>query len=81
MKKNTDFSIDYYAPYDPIFDPPEDFLEECRQFWANRSPFNGIIEKRIGNTTYVVETSCEGAEPLDGKLHRMIFAEKGGISP
>ena len=81
MKKNTDLKIDYCAPYFPVFEPPEDFLEECRQYWDSRSPFNGIIEKRIGNTTYVVETSCEGAEPLDGKLHRMIFAEKGGISP
>ena len=52
MKKNTDLKIDCCAQYDPIFDPPEDFLEECRRYWASRSPFNGIIEKHIGNKQF-----------------------------
>ena len=82
MKQNNNYErIDLFALSDPIFEPPESFLEECRQYWAARSPFNGITERKIGNTTYVVDTSCDGAEALNRKLHRMIFSEKGGIHP
>ena len=33
----------------------------------------------IGNTWYVVETECDGNEPLANKVKRLIFSDKGVI--
>ena len=65
---------------DPIFEPPIDFLEECRKRWeAAQSSFCKTIECKIGNTWYVIETECDGNEPLTDKVKRLIFSDKGVI--
>ena len=35
------------------------------------------IERKIGNTWYIVETECDGNEPLADKVKRLIFSDKG----
>ena len=70
--------IDIEACFDPIFEPPLDFLEECRKRQeAAQSPFHTTIERKIGNTWYIVETECIGSEPLADKVKRLIFSDKG----
>ena len=70
--------IDIESCFDPIFEPPLDFLEECRKRQeAARSPFRTTIERKIGNTWYIIETECVGNEPLADKVKRLIFSDKG----
>ena len=72
--------IDLESCFDPIFEPPIDFLEECRKRWeAAQSSFCKTIECKIGNTWYVIETECDGNEPLTDKVKRLIFSDKGVI--
>ena len=72
--------IDICSSFDPIFEPPIDFLEECRKRWeAAQSSFCKTIECKIGNTWYVIETECDGNEPLTDKVKRLIFSDKGVI--
>ena len=59
---------------------PFDFLEECRKHWETaQSSFRKTIERKIGNTWYVIETECDGNEPLADKVKRLIFSDKGVI--
>ena len=70
--------IDIESCFDPIFEPPLDFLEEChKRQMAAQSPFHTTIERKIGNTWYIVETECAGNEPLADKVKRLIFLDKG----
>ena len=72
--------IDISSCFDMIHEPPLDFLEECRRRWENRmNPFTGTMERKIGNTWYLVETICDGNEPLTGKVKRLIFADKEAL--
>lgn len=69
--------IDLESCFDPIFDPPIDFLEECRKRQeAMQSPYRCIIERKIGNTWYEIETECDGNEPLTDKVKRLIFSDR-----
>ena len=62
---NACAEIDIESCFDPIFKPPIDFLEECRKRWENlMNPFTGTVERKIGNTWYLLETVCDGNEPL-----------------
>ena len=71
--------FDYESCFDPVFEPPESFLQECEAYWNKRSPFCKTVERKIGNTWYVIETECDGNEPLDNKVKRLIFSDKGAI--
>ena len=87
MRKHKDFMnepdygyIDIESCFDPIFEPPIDFLEECRKRWENRmNPFTGTVERKIGNTWYLLETVCDGNEPLTHKVKRLIFSDKEAL--
>lgn len=68
--------IDLCACYEPIFEPPASFWDECRR---SSSPFTRTVERQIGNTWYVVETECDGNEPLADKVKRLIFSDKGAV--
>ena len=54
MRKHRDFMsepdygyIDIESCFEPIFEPPIDFLEECRKRWENRmNPFTGTVERK-----------------------------------
>ena len=71
--------FDHESYFDPVFDPPESFLQECEAYWNRRSPFCKAVERKIGNTWYVIETECDGNEPLADKVKRLIFSDKGVI--
>ena len=46
--------IDIESCFDPIFEPPLDFLEECRKRQeAAQSPFHTTIERKIGNREWL----------------------------
>lgn len=87
MRKYKDFMsepdygyIDIESCFDPIFEPPIDFLEECRKRWETRmNPFTGTVERKIGNTWYLLETVCDGNEPLTHKVKRLIFSDKEAL--
>lgn len=70
--------IDLCACFDPIFEPPIDFLEECRKWREN--PFSGTLERRIGNTWYAITTECAGNETLTHKVKRLIFSDRVEIA-
>jgi hypothetical protein len=38
-------------------------------------PFHKTIERKIGNTTYVIETEFAGRESLADKLRRMMMGD------
>ena len=72
--------IDICSCFDPIFEPPIDFLEECRKRWENlMNPFTGTVERKIGNTGYLLETVWDGNEPLTHKVKRLIFSDKEAL--
>ena len=68
--------FDHESYFDPIFDPPESFLQECEAYWNRRSPFCKTVERKIGNTWYTIETVCDGTEPLTAKVKRLIFSDR-----
>ena len=63
--------IDLCACYEPMVFPPDDFWDEPQ------NPFCDIVERKIGNTWYIVETECDGEEPIPNLVKRLIFSEKG----
>ena len=68
--------FDHESYFDPVFDPPESFLQECEAYWNRRSPFCKTVERKIGNTWYTIETVCDGTEPLTAKVKRLIFSDR-----
>ena len=66
--------IDLCACYEPMVFPPDDFWNEPQ------NPFCNVVERKIGNTWYIIKTECGGSEALTDKVKRLIFSEKGAIS-
>ena len=61
-------------------------VEEINKMIMEDAPMEEIndaigktIERKIGNTWYVIETECDGNEPLADKVKRLIFSDKGVI--
>ena len=71
--------IDLESCFEPIFEPPAHVLEEWRQMRERENPFHGCVERKIGNTWYLIETECVGDEPLAGKVRRLIFSDKEAV--
>jgi len=65
--------IDLCALYEPLFFPPDDFLEEPY------NPFHNTICRLIGNTWFIVATECDGKEALTSKVKRLFFSDKEGV--
>ena len=88
MTENIYEPIEYnYDPYDlcecyePIFEPPESFIEECREYLLNKLKiYRRTDEHKIGNTTYIVSCECDGKEKLENKVKRIIFDDREEIS-
>ena len=72
--------IDLCACYEPMFEPPADFIQERHREHEPHNPFSCTVTRKIGNTWYVVETECGGNEPLPSIVKRLIFSEKGAVS-
>ena len=73
---NACAEIDIESCFDPIFEPPIDFLEQCEKYWSGRHSFCETVERKIGNTWYTVETVCDGNELLTQKVKRLIFSDR-----
>ena len=68
--------IDVCACYEPIFEPPADFIKDSQE---PENPFSCTMTHMIGNTWYIVQTECDGNEPLPNMVRRLIFSEKGAV--
>ncbi len=72
--------IDLCACYDPIFFPPRaQVIEWERLRAAGNNPFRSTVERRIGNTWYLIETVCDGDEKLLDKARRLIFSNQEAL--
>ncbi len=73
--------IDLCACYEPFFEPPAEQVEEwCRlRETEPTNPFSCTNTRRIGNTWYIVETECDGDEPLPNMVRRLIFSGQEAI--
>ncbi len=67
--------IDLCACYEPIFIPPQELLEQWQKMTEKRNPFRCTVERKIGNTFYLIETKCAGEERLSDKVKRLIFSD------
>ena len=67
--------IDLCACYEPIFFPSDAQVKEWERLRMERNnPFRGTVERRIGNTWYLIETVCDGNEALADLARRLIFS-------
>ena len=66
--------IDLCACYEPMVEPPADFIAQ-----EPRNPFSCTVTRKIGNTWYAVETECAGGEPLPNLVRRLIFSDQGAV--
>ena len=66
--------IDLCACYEPMVFPPAGLWDEPQ------NPCCDMVERKIGNTWYIVKTECDGNETLANKVKRLIFSENGSIS-
>ncbi len=71
--------IDLCACYEPMFDPPDDFIEEWRRKREQENPFSCTVTRKIGTTWYIVETACDGDEPRPHMVKRLIFSDKEAV--
>ena len=72
--------INLCACYDPIFYPPEAQVKEWERLRSMRNnPFRGTVERKIGNTRYLIETVCDGNETLLDKARRLIFSKEEAL--
>ena len=69
---NTYDPVDYVREDSCGNEPP--FLElEDIQYEYN--PFCASIKKKIGNTIYAVNISCQGKEPILDKMKRLLLSD------
>lgn len=65
--------------YGPIFDPPQEVLDRWTKLREMRNPFTCRVERKIGDTCYVIDTECNGTERLANKVKRLIFSDKEAV--
>ena len=72
--------VDLCACYEPIFFPSVDQVKEWERLRMERNnPFRGTVERRIGNTWYLIETVCDGNETLADLARRLIFSKEEAL--
>ncbi len=73
--------IDLCACYEPFFEPPAEQVEEWRRLQEAepQNPFSCTVTRRIGGTWYIVETECDGDEPLPNMVRRLFFSEQEAV--
>ncbi len=76
----ADDPIDLCAIYEPFFEPPANQVEEWRrqQEAEPQNPFSCTVTRRIGST-YIIDTECDGTEPLPNMVRRLIFSNREAI--
>ncbi|MBD5117581.1 MAG: hypothetical protein HDT37_00390 [Clostridiales bacterium] len=76
FEKLLNIPIDIESCFDPIFEPPVDFIEEWRRKREQENPFSCTVTRQIGNTWYIIETEYIGDELLSSLMRPMIFSDK-----
>ena len=73
--------IDLCALYEPFFEPPPEQVEEWRRQQETKpsNPFSCTVTRQIGNTWYIIETACDGDEPLPNIVRRLIFSNQEAV--
>ena len=72
--------VDLCACFEPIFFPPKAQVKEWERLRAaGYNPFRGTVERRIGNTWYLIETVCDGNEALADLARRLIFSKEEAL--
>ena len=67
--------IDLCACYEPIFFPSVEQVKEWERLrMTKNNPFRGTVERKIGNTRYLIETVCDGNETLSDLARRLFFS-------
>ena len=73
--------------YDPIDYVREDscgnelpFLD-IEDMLREYNPFSASIKKKIGNTIYAVNISCQGKEPILDKMKRLLLDDSLSVEP
>ena len=59
---------------EPPFLDMESIQREC-------NPFSTSIKKKIGNTIYAVNISCQGKEPILDKMKRLLLDDSLSVEP
>ena len=85
MLKDYDYeSGDTYDPIDYVREdscgnelPFLDIEEMLREY----NPFSASTKKKIGNTIYAVNISCQGKEPILDKMKRLLLDDSLSVEP
>lgn len=70
---DEEIHYDLCSIYDFRDDPPPGLFDDADG--RGYGPFCETILRKIGNTWYLVQTSCGGTEPLTDKVKRLIFSD------
>ena len=82
-----DYDYESGNTYDPIDYIHEDSSENEPPFLDMESiqreynPFSASIKKKIGNTIYAVNISCQGKEPILDKMKRLLLDDSLSVEP
>ncbi len=72
--------VDLCACYEPIFFPSVEQVKEWERLrMTKNNPFRGTVERKIGNTWYLIETVCDGNEVLADLARRLIFSKEEAL--
>ena len=76
-----DYDYESGNSYDPVDYVREDLCGNEPPFLDmegiqnEHNPFSASIKKKIGNTIYAVNISCQGKEPILAKLKRLLLSD------
>ena len=76
-----DYDYESGNSYDPIDYVQEDLngnkppFVDMESIQREYNPFSASIKKKIGNTIYAVNISCQGKEPILDKMKRLLFSD------
>lgn len=76
-----DYDYESGNSYDPVDYVREDLFGNEPAFFdmegiqREYNPFSASIKKKIGNTIYAVNISCQGKEPILEKMKRLILSD------
>ncbi len=73
--------IDLCAIYEPFFEPPSEQVEEWHRLRETepQNPFSCAVTRKIGGTWYIIDTECDGTEPLPNVVRRLIFSGQEAV--
>ncbi len=82
-----DYDYESGNSYDPIDYVQEDLngnkppFVDMESIQREYNPFSASIKKKIGNTIYAVNISCQGKEPILDKMKRLLLDDSLSVEP